>query len=135
MWPIVLTYVGTMLIAFDIIKRFQNLQVLAALLIIWPISRFMNEFPITERGRRSFQQRKYKYSQAALVLLVCILIVLFLIPLIILSYTVIALIWLPDKFNRKVNSLFSSAISRHYPLLIKYVYLFRKQKKTVCTHP
>ena len=40
---LVLTYVGTILIAMEFIRKFTNLQALMAMLVGWPVSSFLRE--------------------------------------------------------------------------------------------
>jgi hypothetical protein len=56
MTELLLTYIGTFLIAFEFIRKFEDLQALVALLFAWPFRQFINTIGKKGKSKKTPQE-------------------------------------------------------------------------------
>jgi hypothetical protein len=111
MTELVLTYVGTILIAFEFIRKFQDLQALVALLFGWPFRSFINAM---YAGRKSTKVQQVKGPRAILLIVYALLIPLMLL-LTIVFYLINLIVALLQDFHNLVNRFYLAAMREYRP--------------------
>lgn len=111
MTELTLTYVGTVLIAFEFIRKFKDLQAFVALLFGWPFRQFINAM---YAGRKSTKGKKVKEPSLILVVLYALLIPVMLL-LTIVFYLINLVIAILEEFHNLVNRFYLSARKEYRP--------------------
>lgn len=112
MTELVLAYVGTILIAFEFIRKFRDLQALVALLFGWPFRQFINQ--ITSAGRKSTKVKKIKCPSVVLLTLYALLIPVMLL-LTIVFYLINLIVAILEDFHNLVNRSYLAARKEYRP--------------------
>jgi hypothetical protein len=111
MTELVLAYVGTILIAFEFIRKFKDLQAFVALLFGWPFRQFINAM---YAGRKSTRGQKVKEPSLILVVVYALLIPVMLL-LTIVFYLINLVVAIPEEFHNLVNRFYLSAKKEYRP--------------------
>ena len=109
-----LTYVGTMLIAMEFIRKFTSLQALMGMLVGWPVSSFLEENGL-EKWFEEYKSHKFELIfRLFLSLILCIIAL----PLTLVFYVIWFIILTLNSFHNWVNRLYSKGKKRYRPFLI-----------------
>ena len=108
---IVLTYVGTILIAMEFVRKFSNLQALTGMIIGWPVLSFFGE-----KGLQNWAEvfNAHKLSSTFRILFSFILSIVTL-PLTVAFYVIWFVVLILNSFHNWINRLYFEGKRRYRP--------------------
>ena len=111
MTELLLTYIGTILIAFEFIRKFEDLQALVALMFGWPFRQFINTI-----GKKGKSKKPPEMTGVQIILL---FLYIFLIPvmlvLTIVFYVINFIAAILQEFHLWVNRFYLKARKEYTP--------------------
>jgi len=108
---LMLTYVGTVLIAFEFIRESKDIQALVALLFAWPVRSFLNAMTV---GRKSAKVQGIK-SPPAILLVVYALLMPVMLLLTLVFYIINLVVALLEEFHNLINHFYLKAQEEYQP--------------------
>jgi len=101
-----------MLIAFEFIRKFKDIQALVAMSVAWPLRSFVNAMSV---GPRSTKMQKVKKSAVILIVVYALLFLLLIIPLTVVFYLVNLIGAALEEFHNLVNRFYLTAMREYRP--------------------
>ena len=129
MIELTLAYTGTMLIAFEFVRKIRDFQTILVLIAVWPLNRLLNAYPFTKKERRRFKSEQYFNMMSVMQLIFGAIIIVLLLPLTILFFTINIIISIMDTFQQILNYLRRKSLDKFYPLSIKITSLIIRSNK------
>jgi len=116
MTELTLTYVGTVLIAMEFVRKFTHLQALTGMLIGWPVSPFLRE--IEEKGFGNWYEVYFKAHKPNVIFrMISSAILCFItLPLTVTFYAIWFIILILNSFHNWVNRVYFEGKKRYYPV-------------------
>jgi len=129
MTEIILTYVGTMLIGFEFVRKLNRLELMLLSIAVWPISPIINAYPMTEREREHSKLRSFLKSISFLDIIYTMLLLPLLAPLSLMSLIAYLLTELVNAIDNGMNWLWRVLISRFKNTSVKFVRIAIEKNK------
>jgi len=129
MTEIMLTYVGTMLIGFEFVRKLHRLELMLLLIATWPVSPIVNVFPTTERERERFKWQSFLKSISVLKIIYMILLLPLLTPLSLMSLIAYMITELVNAIDNGMNWLWRVLISRFKDSSMKFARIVIEKNK------
>ena len=130
MTEVVLTYIGSVLIAMEFVRKFTDLLALMGMLVGWPVSQYMSEDGLIGLSKA------YKFSKLKVIarLILSLILAVLTLPLTVVFYLIWLIILVLNSFHNRVNAFYSEGKKRYhdiYMFMIRYALAAMYGKKKI----
>jgi hypothetical protein len=119
MTELVLTYVGTVLIAMEFVRKFTELQALMGMLVGWPVSSFFGEKGSVNWSEINKANKVNVIFRMFFSLILCVITL----PLTVAFHIIWFIILILNSFHNWVNRLYSKGKKRYRTLYLSIIRL------------